>query len=99
MKTIINTHQVTLAFQFSKELFDYIGIDNMVEMNRKNTAEVGDLICHSHDYCDANQAMLDAMEKLNIEYDPNSKYQTDMLNDVWQIAKRYDFFVEIHEIG
>lgn len=97
MKTEIKALDVALAFQFSKELFDHIGIDCMIEMNRKNTAEISDTICHSHDYCDPNCSMLDAMLLFGIKYDPESQAQTDMLNDVWQIAKRYDFFVEIHE--
>ncbi len=88
---------VLLAYEFGKKLLEDIGMDNLVDANMRNRAEISDMICHSHDFCDANQTMLDVMHDFGIEYDPSSQEQTDLIQGAWDISKRYNFFVEINE--
>ena len=49
--------------------------------------------CASHDYCDANQSMLDAFEKvMGREY--NYEQDTDLVNDAWTLSKISNFYVK-----
>lgn len=60
MTTIINTE--ILAREFSATLREWLRPDELAEVVKRNKAETNNYICHSHDFCDANMAMLEAME-------------------------------------
>jgi hypothetical protein len=83
-----------LAKAFSEELLGYLGEDKMREVVRMNAAEADGRICHSHDFCDANQIMLDAMTKLGFELDDGKdggENNNDGINLAWDIAKENSF--------
>ena len=64
----INTE--ILAREFSATLREWLRPDELAEVVDRNRAETDNYICHSHDFCDANMAMFQAMETtLNISSD------------------------------
>jgi len=82
-----------LAKAFGDEIRASIAPDDLKEVNRLNAKEPDRpkySICHSHDYCDANDAMFDAWLKLGqleSDWDPASQEQADLWNEAWTIAK------------
>lgn len=57
-----NRETVRLAEAFADAIWHEIGADNYAEVFRRNLAETDSCVCHSHDFCDPNQVMLDAFE-------------------------------------
>jgi hypothetical protein len=80
-----------LAREFCKVFTEWCTPEQLAEVNRRNDAETDDMICHSHDFYDANQAMLDAMEQLSIPYDPSDQSNTDLIMAAWDMAKAAHF--------
>lgn len=57
--------------------------EQFAEMVERNQAEEVEGICHSHDYCDANEAMFEAMYVCGVaEWDE----QEQMWEQVWKAA-------------
>ena len=82
-----------LAKQFAAALLEEIGIDNLCEVNRLNFREIDfESVCHSHDFCDANEIML-------LTVDPNMNEWNDIedqwndISEIWGIAKRHRFYI------
>jgi hypothetical protein len=86
-------HQaIALAGYFAGAMQDEIGTAEFRTMNYLNKVENNPLICHSHDYCDANMVMHAAMtEYLGREPDLQSDADTALWNDAWAIAKAAGF--------
>jgi hypothetical protein len=83
-----------LAQVFSRLLVSQIGDDNWHKVIELNDSESDARICHSHDFCDANQIMLDACEELSIPADDVTSEEFVTLTDAaWDIAKSNDFDV------
>jgi hypothetical protein len=86
-----------LANKFSEVLREWLTDEEMQEVIERNEFEENDNICHSHDFCDGNEAMLEAMDRLDIDWiladeDPEGKdKQMDLLNGAWNRAKIHDF--------
>lgn len=63
----------------------------MIDANKAEPANSG--ICHSHDHCDANMAVLQAAaDVLGRPIDVSSDYDMGLMRDAWEIAKAADFF-------
>lgn len=75
-----------IAAAFSAELRLQLNAGEFVEMLARNAAETDPAICHSHDFCDANQVMIDALAKLGIEWDVDVDTDTP-----WALAKKCGF--------
>lgn len=75
-----------LAKEFSKVLNEWLSDDEMKEVRRLNDDEMNKDICHSHDYCDANQAMINACEKLGFDC-----MDMQLTGDAWNISKNNGF--------
>lgn len=58
-----------------------------------NAAESDPQICHSHDFCDANQALLDALERLELDYDSaiDDDHLCPITDYTWTQVKREGF--------
>jgi hypothetical protein len=54
-------HRVAAVFTFL--LAEGIG-PHMAEVVRRNASQTSENVCHSHDFCDANMVMADAMEQV-----------------------------------
>jgi hypothetical protein len=89
-----------LARAFSKQLRLQIGLVGIHKVNERNAANADADTCASHDFCDANMAMLDAWCELT-EEDPETVSASDILNDdknlalwnsAWALAKQRGFY-------
>lgn len=85
----------TLADEFSRRLRDALTVDELAEVVAANARERSPLICHSHDYCDANQVMLDAEEAIGLESFPEDERERaeerSLVDEAWCIAKARGF--------
>ena len=83
-----------LAIEFSRQLCIALTaeqIDTVIELNGANQ---NPNICHSHDFCDANQVMLDALAALGLPDDAAFAAPgrlSPLVGSAWQIAKDHDF--------
>lgn len=79
-----------LAHEFTRILRDeWLGAHNWAEMVKANAAETEIGICHSHDYCDANMAMLEAFKIVHgRECETNDDADALLWTDAWNEAKR-----------
>ena len=94
MKTLPTPITVDLARAFARRLWEEIGADmgDVVAMNRAETRKG---ICHTHDFCDANQVMLDAMDEVipgfSLE-DDNGRIS--VIDTAWTLASKADFGID-----
>lgn len=76
--------------RFSEMLREAIGPEQFAEVQRRNAAEPRATVCHSHDFCDANEVMAAAMREVvgTAPYDDAdaSDEQTQGLVDIWNAA-------------
>jgi hypothetical protein len=86
-----NEIAIDLAVRFARELRSWVPAGHMRRINYLNAHEANPAICHSHDYVDANQAMIMAMAELGMELDVQSDEQTALLDRAWSLAKRAQF--------
>jgi hypothetical protein len=85
-----------LARLFDSELRNELGPVTYAKVIEANRLEPNPSVCHSHDYCDSNQIMLDTLyllsdppEESNKPYaladsdDPTFEYWTDIIQLAW----------------
>lgn len=87
----------TLASEFTIVVREWLTPAQCREIDRRNAESrlAGDFgVCHSHDFCDANQAMLDALARFNVEPDLQDDRQASLITDAWNIAKEHGFGTE-----
>jgi len=75
-----------LAAAFSRILRDTLTAEELSDVRERNAAEANPSICHSHDYCDANQCMIDALEIVGYSYAGGNESQDALINDAWELA-------------
>lgn len=85
-----------LAREFSALILDWIGKDKLQEVVRLNSQETNKDVCHSHDFCDTNQAIIEVCEKYDIELFPDDQDAQErvgeMVDSIWDIAKENNFY-------
>lgn len=81
-----------LSWKFSELLRDLLGSDKIREIVRLNRAETVKGVCHTHDFCDANQVMLDALEALKFPIDDNG-----LINEAWSDANHNRFWTPSYD--
>lgn len=82
-----------LATEFCRQLSKNLDDGTLKVINRRNTEyeDAGDhSTCATHDFCDANQVMLDAIEAICGVADYHFA-QNAMINAAWDIARRARF--------
>lgn len=81
-----------LAREFSKVLRQTLTDDEMTEVISLNRTE-GDInICHSHDFCDANMALIEAYENIyGCEPTFSDDKTMDLINTAWALARTLEF--------
>lgn len=80
-----------LAKDFTQLMNDELSpelIAKVVELNQNKPIPFG---CHSHDFCDPNQVMIDAMAMQNEEFDAQNFEQGCAINQAWDFAKKTKF--------
>jgi len=85
-----------LAKEFSKILKGWLTKEELNEINYKNenNPEYQDGVCATHDYCDPNEAMLQAFKKVNRrEFDFSSDKDSAEINIAWNKAKQKKFYI------
>lgn len=84
-----------LAAEFSRQLSAQLTTLEMASVVARNAIDTNPNVCHSHDFCDANQVMLDAMTALGAtgEYSGDAA-QVDLINEAWVIARAADFHAD-----
>jgi hypothetical protein len=94
-----------VAKEFSKVLRSWLTPEQMTEVIALNREEKSPGICHSHDFCDANMAMLEAichelgltedqfMDQLMKEMNSNAPCGefNALWNEAWEVAFRTEF--------
>lgn len=82
-----------LAAKFSAILRDWLTAEQMEQVIQRNAAETHPGICHSHDFCDANMAMLEAAELFGLDCDSciHDEAANRLWNAAWNLAKAKAF--------
>ncbi len=82
-----------LAREFTRILRKWLTPDQMKQVIARNKAETDSSVCHSHDFCDANEAMAMAFERLGLETpnDGSGEYSFRQWNQAWDLAKKSNF--------
>lgn len=80
-----------IAAAFRAAMVAELGRDTCAAIDAANKAEASTGICHSHDHCDANMLMLDAIESVMGEMDMGSPEHTSLWNAAWDKAKAAGF--------
>lgn len=82
----------TLAAAFADNVAAYLGPATLAEVNARNSAPGAHPdACASHDFCDANMLMLEALEFFGVEFDPADEAQALMMSQAWSMAKAARF--------
>ena len=80
-----------VATEFRRVLRERLSPAELDEIDARNAAENDPSICHSHDFTDAEQAIIDAFGRLGIELDPHDCRHVALVNDAWSTAKSEGF--------
>lgn len=73
--------------KFAELLREYLTQSEWQKMCADNLAETKSGICHSHDHCDANMVMADAMDFFGLpEIDSDNQEFIDFWNMAWNYA-------------
>tara|TARA_R110000772_G_scaffold46279_5_gene105697 strand:+ start:991 stop:1413 length:423 start_codon:yes stop_codon:yes gene_type:complete len=86
-----------LSTEFSYLLYKEVGIEKILEINRRNKDgdEEDFLICYSHDFCDSNMVMEEALRKTHgKDIDIHSNESIVKWNEAWEEAKKENFFID-----
>lgn len=89
----MNAQIEKIAKGFSTIIRESLSHGEMMEVNKKNfTPEYMDS-CPTHDYCDANEAMAEAIWKvLGREVDTQNEDDCTLWGDAWDMARKYGYY-------
>lgn len=80
---------LALAWEFACQLRHYVGVVGLQMVAVANAVEPDPGICHSHDNCDANQAMIDACARLGY---PDPCDDLEFVSAAWTLARQNAFW-------
>jgi len=75
-----------LAATFIQTLRAHLGAERFAEVCRRNAAEPDPRVCHSHDFCDANIVMAEALDALAPNTNTDDDAAVALWNDAWSRA-------------
>lgn len=77
-----------IAHRFAGNLLNDIGMNNLRTVIELNAAEPNAMVCHSHDFCDANMPMAAAFESIvgRAPIDTESAEDASLWNAAWEHA-------------
>lgn len=82
-KEVANTFIAVLcAWLTSEEM-------QLIKEKQKNSTDPA--VCYTHDYCDANLAMDQALNLHGIEVNIQSDAHVNLMNNSWSLAKKHNF--------
>lgn len=82
-----------LCDKFCRILNEWLPPQSIAEINRLNDSPEYEGCCATHDFCDPNQAMADALEEFGLHFDPK---MCDLINEAWELAKQRGFQAPTH---
>lgn len=92
---------VRLAEAFAKVLRYWLTKEQMAEVIKRNRAQPNKHICHSHDFCDANMAMLEAADNLwpgvFATFSSENEDAANFWSRAWAIAGESEFSTRLKE--
>ena len=77
-----------LSDVFCRILNEWLEQEQIREINRRNSLPEYSDCCASHDFCDPNQAMADALETFGLDFHPNL---CGLINEAWDRARDQQF--------
>ena len=80
-----------VATEFRRVLRERLTPAELDEIDGLNAAEHDPTICHSHDFTDGEQAIIDTLARFGIEHDPHDCRHAALVNGAWSIAKADGF--------
>lgn len=82
-----------LAARFCLELKEELDAESIANIVRRNKSNgfIGATACASHDFCDANQVMLNALSMMGVDFDAEDGEQAAWIDEAWTIARMLDF--------
>jgi hypothetical protein len=84
-----------VAREFSRILREWLTPEEMNVVLAENEHETNSGICHTHDYCDANEAMLEAIKKItgrNADQVLDDLANDNIWSDAWVLAEKNSFW-------
>lgn len=81
------TPVLDLALAFTDELMATLSSQQQLEVRLLNAVEPDNRLCRSHDFCDANQVMIDALDVVGETFDAEDRAQGDWLDTAWALAR------------
>lgn len=92
--TITIHEKIGLAKLFAEKVQEALSRNDLREAIDRNKSEgPQSIVCHTHDFCEANMLMLEAWEEFfGGEPDSASEEDAAIINEAWAIAKAADFF-------
>lgn len=94
MTTKINQTSIEiLSANFSCLIKESLSEEEFADLAKRTDNELDPRICHSHDFLDSNQTMLDAWEATEglPEIDLQNDAHSDAINRAWDLAKHKRF--------
>jgi hypothetical protein len=91
-----NHKSIEIAKMFCRLLIRDVG-PFLVEAVQRNRDEESPGVCHTHDFCDANMTMAEAMQAHGLMADktvPLGDQDNDVWNEAWDLAKKAEFDAE-----
>ena len=84
----------SLAREFSDAINALLLPEEVLEIVQRNREETDPRICHTHDFCDANQVLLDVFMKhgMDIADEGGLDRWGRLWDESWKIAKASDFW-------
>lgn len=76
-----------LGYAFADLLAKALTADEFAEACRLNRWESNPAICRSHDFCDANEVMLEAFLSIGLDFDLQNQEDIVLWNRAWGYAK------------
>lgn len=90
------SNQLRVARAFCRELREYLSPQLVGKIIARNKREGNEHVCHSHDFCDGNQIMLNAFTRCRLPSPAATGYINDddymnLWSKAWTIASRSGF--------
>ena len=89
MESLDPTPTESLASTFATTLRDWMTEDEFSAVRERNAESSDPMVCHSHDFVDANEAMAAAfLSVLGVNADSRESDDVETWNAAWALAKR-----------
>jgi len=80
-----------VARSFCNLIAECLAAEQMHEVVARNAAETNPNVCHTHDFCDANLLMVDALKGQGLSSHIDDGYSHAVWDGAWSLAKAVGF--------